>query len=76
MQKQVSIRVPEDLKKKMEEHREINWSEVFRKAAWEYLDKVELADEIASKSKLTEKEAKKLAKKHKKSMAKHYSEES
>ncbi len=65
----LSVRVPEDLKKEMEEHKEINWSEVARRAFNEQLRKVELADELTSGSKLTEEEAVEIGEKIKKGMA-------
>lgn len=74
MQKQVSVKVPKSLKEKMEKHQEVNWSEVIRKALREYLSKLELADKIASKSKLTEKEAEELSKQVKQSIARRHEE--
>ncbi len=68
----MSVRIPEDLKDEMNNHPEINWSEVVRQSMWKYLRKLELADEIASKSELTEEEAKKLSEKVKKDIAEHY----
>lgn len=53
----VTLSVPEELHKLMKRHPEIKWSEVARQAIWEYARKLETLDRIASKSKLTEKEA-------------------
>jgi hypothetical protein len=53
----VTLAVPEQLHKMMKKHPEIKWSEVARQAMWEYARKLELLDEIASRSKLSEKDA-------------------
>ena len=53
----VTLAVPEELRKIMRSHPEIKWSEVARQAMWEYAKKLELMDEVAKKSKLTEKDA-------------------
>ena len=53
----VTLAVPEELHKIMKKHPEIKWSEVARQAIWEYARKLELLNQIAAKSKLSEKEA-------------------
>ena len=65
----VSVRVPEDLKESMEEHRKINWSEIARKAFREELKKIELADSIASKSQLSTEDAEEIGEKVKEGIA-------
>lgn len=65
----VSIRVPDDLKKSMEERSEMNWSEVARKAFEKELKKLELADSIASKSELTAEDVEEIGEKVKKGIA-------
>ncbi|PTD94252.1 hypothetical protein C9439_02835 [archaeon SCG-AAA382B04] len=65
----VSIRVSEDLKKRMEEHSEINWSEIARNSFEERLNKIDLADKIASKSDLTKEDVQELSKKIKEGIA-------
>ena len=70
----VTLAVPEELHKIMKKHPEIKWSEVARQAMWEYARKLELLDQIASKSKLTEKEATELGKTIKKGIAERYAE--
>jgi hypothetical protein len=50
----MTIRIPDDLKTAMDEHPEINWSEVARQSMWEYLQTLEVANEIANRSELTE----------------------
>ncbi len=50
----VTLAVPEELRKVMKSHPEIKWSEVARQAMWEYAKKLELLDHIAKKSRLSE----------------------
>lgn len=68
----MTIRVPDDLKTAIDAHPEINWSEVARQAMWRYVRKLEVAEEIASESKLTETEAVELSEDLKRDIAKHY----
>lgn len=68
----MTIRIPEDLKKEVDRHKEINWSEVARQSMWKYVRRLDIAESIASKSKLTEKDVKKLSKKVKHDIAEHY----
>jgi hypothetical protein len=56
-----TIRLDENLKARMNEHDEINWSAVMRQAVQERLDGIEAMDRIAAKSTLTEEEASELA---------------
>ncbi|QGA80194.1 hypothetical protein [Candidatus Nanohalobium constans] len=65
----VSVRVPDDLKKSMEEHRQINWSEIAREAFREEIKKLELADSIASGSELTEDDVQEIGEKVKQGIA-------
>ncbi len=59
----VTVSVPDDLKKKMNEHSVINWSAVARQAFEEQITKLELVNSIVSKSKATEKDVEELSKK-------------
>lgn len=59
----MTLAVPEDLKKEMEKHPEIKWSEIARRAMEDYAKKLEYMDAILSKSKLTEKDALELGRK-------------
>lgn len=70
----MTIRIPEDLKKEVDNHPEINWSEVARQSMWSYIRKLEIAEEIASESELTKQEAEELSKKLKHDIAEHYRE--
>lgn len=65
----VSIRVSEDLKREMEEHREVNWSEVARRAFTEHVRRIELADALASGSELTGEEVEEISRRVKKGIA-------
>jgi len=57
----LTLAIPEELKKKMESVPEMNWSEIAREAISKQLEEYKLFKELVSKSKLTEKNAKKLA---------------
>jgi hypothetical protein len=65
----MTLAVPEELKKIMEKHSEIKWSEVARQAIWEHAKKLELMEKIVSKSRLTEKEALEIGRKIKREAA-------
>lgn len=66
----MTLAVPEDLKKLMEKYKEVKWSEVARRAMWDHAKKLEIMDKIASKSRLTEKDAVELGRKIKGGMSK------
>ena len=53
----VTLAVPEELRKIMKGHPEIKWSEVARQAMWQYAKKLEMMDVVTGKSRLTEKDA-------------------
>jgi predicted translin family RNA/ssDNA-binding protein len=53
----VTLAVPEELRRKMRNHPEIKWSEVARKAMWEYANKLDMMDELTKKRRLTEDDA-------------------
>ncbi len=59
----ITLTIPEELKKELQKHEEVNWSAVIRKALQEHLRRVRIAESIASKSKLTEKDAEEIARK-------------
>lgn len=50
----VTLAVPEELRRLMKKHPEIKWSEVARQAMWEYARKLEVMDAATKGSKLTE----------------------
>ncbi|MDZ7688654.1 MAG: hypothetical protein U5J64_08030 [Halobacteriales archaeon] len=68
----MTIRVPDDLKSSLDEHPEINWSEVARQSMQEYLYRLEVAEQIASQSELSEENAVELSEKVKHDIAEHY----
>lgn len=68
----MTLSLPEELHEKMKQFNEIKWSEVARKAIEQRIHDLEIIDMIASKSKLTRKDAFELAKKIKKSATKRF----
>ena len=66
----ITLTIPENLKAKLQNHKEVNWSAIARIALEEYLKKIEIIEKIASKSKLTEKDAEEIGRKIKHEMAK------
>jgi predicted translin family RNA/ssDNA-binding protein len=68
----VTLAVPEELHRIMKNHPEIKWSEVARQAMWEYAKKLELLDSIATRSRLTEKQALEVGKAIKKDILRRY----
>ncbi|MCF7871884.1 ribbon-helix-helix domain-containing protein [Candidatus Woesearchaeota archaeon] len=59
----ITLSVPEELKKRMDENKFMNWSEIAREAIKKQLERVEMMkdlekiENIVKKSKLTEKDA-------------------
>ena len=70
----MTLSIPEDLHQLIKKHNEIRWSEIARRAMWDYAKKLEILDAIASKSELTEKDVMELDKKVKKAIFEHYKE--
>ncbi len=68
----ITLSMPDELKKQMEEFVYINWSEVAREAIKQRLSQLAILNSIAKKSKLTEKDALELGRKINKSMHKRY----
>jgi len=68
----ITLAVPEEMKSEMDNHPEMNWSEVARQAIRERLIILKKMDEIVSKSKLTEKDALELGRKINKVVAKRF----
>ncbi len=59
----MTLSVPKDLHQRMRKFSEVRWSEVARKAIQKRVEDMETLEKIASKSKLTEKDAKEIASK-------------
>lgn len=68
----LSVSVPDELRQKIIELDEINWSAVARKAFEEKIRQVEILKRIVGKSRLTEKDAEELSKKISEGMAKKF----
>ena len=70
----ITLSVPEELKRKMEEFPEMNWSEVARQAISRKMQQLEFMKHFASGSELTEDDAIRLGKKVSKAVAKRFRE--
>lgn len=70
----VTLSVPEDLKRKMDEFPEINWSEVARGAIREKVRRLEFLKHFASESELTEENSLRLGSEVSKAIAKRFKE--
>ena len=68
----ITLSVPEELKREMDEFREINWSEVARQAIKTKVAQLKILKTISSKSKLNEKDAVELGRKINKSLHERY----
>ena len=71
----LTIHVPEDLKRDLEETTLLGWEQVVIDALQERVSKLKILNAIAAKSKLTEKDALELGKKIKKGMHKRFMKE-
>jgi hypothetical protein len=68
----LTLSIPEELKKKMGKFPEINWSEIARTSILERIKRLELAEILVSKSKLTEKDIREISKKIKTGISKEH----
>jgi hypothetical protein len=59
----LSVSVPDTLREKMAQLDDINWSAVARKAFEEKVEQIEFITKLASKSKLTQKDADEVSRK-------------
>jgi hypothetical protein len=59
----MTLAVPEDLKREMERFPVINWSEVARQAFLQRIQELKILESITKDSKLTEKDVEELSKK-------------
>ena len=57
----ITVNADDDLKERMENHSEINWSEVTRQAIQEKIEVLEVMDELAGESDLTESDVQEIA---------------
>ncbi len=70
----VTLAVPENLKKEMDKHPEMNWSEIARQAIQNKLLLLQKMDALLTKSKLTEQDAIEMGRRVNKGLAKRYKE--
>ncbi|MDI6639729.1 MAG: hypothetical protein QMC77_08090 [Methanocellales archaeon] len=70
----ITLAIPEELHRIVKRHSEVKWSEIARRAMWDYARRLELMDKIVAKSKLTEEDVKELDHKLKKAIFEHYRE--
>ena len=68
----ITLSVPDKIHKQMKHFSEVKWSEVARKAIIEKIEILQLAEELASKSKLTEKDVREFSKKIKSNASKRF----
>ncbi|MBD3261768.1 MAG: hypothetical protein GF334_08920 [Candidatus Altiarchaeales archaeon] len=68
----ITLSVPESVHKDMKKFSEIRWSEVARQAIIQKIETLRMADKLASKSKLTEKDVNEFSRKLKKSATKRF----
>ena len=68
----LSVSIPDELKHKMEQLDEINWSAVARKAFEDKVSQIQILKKIAGKSMLTEKDANEISGKINQSMSKKF----
>ncbi|MBU1197296.1 hypothetical protein KJ765_02165 [Candidatus Micrarchaeota archaeon] len=67
----VTLFIPDDLKKRMDQHKDIRWSSAIRTVIGEKLEALERTEALASGSRLTEEDVKILVKKVDASARKH-----
>jgi hypothetical protein len=72
----ITVNVDDTLKERMENHPEINWSEVTRQAIQEKVETLEVMDELTSESELTESDVQEIADKINESGRKRANDES
>ena len=65
----MTLAIPEELHTIMRKHRETKWSEVARQALEKRVNDLEIMNNIASKSKLTQKDVDEISKRIKRSSA-------
>ncbi len=71
----ITLAISDELKKELQKHQEVNWSAVIRRAMIEHLRNVRIAEAIAQKSKLTEKDVAEISKIIKKDMAEEFNQD-
>lgn len=69
----LALDIPSELKAILERHPKIHWERVAEKALWDYARKMQLADQLASRSALTEAVAEAIGKEVKAGLRRRYS---
>ena len=70
----MTLAIPDELSRRMKKFSEIRWSEIARKAIEQRINDLDVMNKIASKSKLTKKDAEELSKKIKRAAAVRFNE--
>jgi hypothetical protein len=70
----MTLAIPENLRKRMESFKEIRWSEIARRAIEKRVEDLEIMNKLASKSKLTKKDVEEISKKIKRNAALRFDE--
>ena len=70
----ITLSLPNEVRKEMKQFSEVKWSEVARKAIVERLETLRMAEELAKKSKLTESDVEQFSRKIKSLAAKRFLE--
>ena len=70
----LTLSIPDDLRKRMDKYKFMNWSAVAREGIERRIEEMELLDEITSKSTLTEEDAIELGRELNKRMTMRYLE--
>lgn len=70
----ITLSLPEDIYSIVEQHKEIGWSEIARRAIEDYAKKLILLDALTSESKLTEEDILEIDEKIKDGIYRHYME--
>ncbi len=68
----MTLAIPDEVQEDMKRFSEVRWSEVARKAIIEKLETLELAEKLAKKSKLTQKDIEEFSQKIKSSATKRF----
>ena len=74
MTKNLTLSIPDELHEKIRGFSELRWSEIARKAIEQRINDMEIIERIASKSKLTQKDADEISKKIKRSASIRFNE--
>lgn len=70
----LTLSLPDQLYERMQQHRELKWSEIARQAFQKKLIEIEIMEKILKKSKLTEEDAEKIGHKVKAEIRKRFAQ--